>query len=104
MFYLILGMLAGALMISVGGYVRRRKLRVRWWGWFMASLWFLYTLLVAATIYTLFSESAGRAALISCVVFGVPSVVMAVLLARFVFSPARGKPPLAHSSGRSEHV
>lgn len=91
MFYFVLGVIFASLVYLSVGYVRRQQIKVKWWGWLLSSLWLGYTLFVAALVYTLNKESAGRAALVSFNIFGFVSVVTAILLVRFIFSRVNGK-------------
>jgi len=84
MFYFFLGAVSVSLAYFFTGYMKRRQLRFKWWGWLLSFLWLVYTLFVAAMAFTLFRESAPRAALVSLVVFGFVSVITAVVLFRFV--------------------
>lgn len=75
MFFFILGVLSASLVYLFLRRLRRHQVKAKWWGWLLFSLWLLYTLIVIATAYTLFTESAGRAALVSLVVFGVGAAI-----------------------------
>jgi len=88
MFYYFLGILSAVLVCLVLGQMKRRRIKIRWWGWLLSSLWLVYTLFVIAMTFTLIQESAGRAALVSFVIFGFLSAVTAVLLFRFAFRTA----------------
>ena len=89
MFGFILGILVASLIFWLVSYVRRNKIKIRWWGWLLAGLWLLFTLFTIAMTKTLIAESAGKAALVILLIFGVISVIIAVILARFVFFPRR---------------
>lgn len=89
MLYFVLGVVAASAAFLFAGYVRRRQIKVRWWGLLLSSFWLVYTLFVLAMVFTLIEESAGRAALVSFIIFGFVSVVTAVLLFRFILLPER---------------
>jgi len=89
MFGFILGVLITSLLFWLAGYVRRQRIKIHWWGWVLMVLWLLFLLFTVSMAYTLMAESAGKAALVVLLIFGVTAVVTGVLLARFVFAQGR---------------
>lgn len=89
MMHLLIGLLAASGFFLLVRYAAKRSLPLKSWHWVLTALVGVYLVFVVEAIYTLLIERAGSAAAVTGVVLGLPAAIAVVLLARYVFSPAR---------------
>ena len=85
MINIIVGASAAAVLFLAIDYARRHELSVSWWKWLLTVLAVIYALFVILLGIGFLEEGATQAALVMSLILGVPAVVFAVLLVRYVF-------------------
>jgi uncharacterized membrane protein len=86
MINLIVGACAAAVLFLAMSHARRHEVRVSWWKWSLTVLAVIYAVFVVLLGIGFLAEGATQAALVMSLILGIPAVVFAVLLVRFVFS------------------
>jgi uncharacterized membrane protein len=86
MINLIVGACAAAVMFFGINHARCNALSVSWWKWLLTVLAVIYAVFVVLLGIGFLQEGATQAALVMSLILGIPAVVFAVLLVRFVFS------------------
>ncbi|MCP4140139.1 MAG: hypothetical protein GY755_07595 [Chloroflexi bacterium] len=84
--HLLIGALAGASLLLLVDYARKKELTLKWWHWLLTILGIIYAIFVLELIVGFFSEGAPQAALVMGGMTGIVGVVWGVLLRRFVFA------------------
>ena len=88
MINLIVGACAAAVLFFAFDHTRRHELRLSWWKWVLTVLVVIYAVFVVLLGIGFLQEGATQAALVMSLILGIPAVVFAVLITRFIF----GKP------------
>ncbi|KAA3648441.1 MAG: dehalogenase [Chloroflexi bacterium] len=86
MLNLIIGALASAAFFLLLNYVKEKEMTISWWQWLLTILGILFAILTLEVIFGFIAEGAGQAALVMGMIFGIITVIWAVLLGRFVFA------------------
>jgi uncharacterized membrane protein len=86
MINLIVGACVAAVMFFAIDHARRNALSVSWWKWLLTVLAIIYAVFVVLLGVGFLQEGATQAALVMSLILGIPAVVFAVLLVRFVFT------------------
>jgi len=89
---LIIGAVAAGGFLLLARFSRERGLTVRWWGWALTLLGFLYGVFVLEIVVEFLREGTPKGAVVMGTIMGFGGIVWAVLLGRFVFRGA-GKLP-----------
>jgi hypothetical protein len=82
---MLIGATAMAAILFLLHYVREEKLKISWWKWTLTVSCTFYIIFVLQMILGFLNEYEPRAALVMGVLTGLPGVIGAVLLKRFVF-------------------
>ena len=83
--HLIIGALAVIMIWVISDINRKRKLNLKKWQWILSMLWVLYGVFILELIVGFLGEDQPKAALVMGLITGLPAIIWAVLLTRFIF-------------------
>lgn len=89
---LIIGAAAAGGFLLLTRISRERGHSVKWWGWALTLLGFLYGVFVLEIVIEFLREGTPKGAVVMGTIMGFGGIVWAVLLGRFVFRGV-GEPP-----------
>lgn len=89
LFWIVLGLVYAVMLYSFSQWTRIQNIKMTWWKWLLSILVYIMLSLSVATGFTLFAEKEMRAGVISIGFFGLISIILGVLLFRFVLKPEK---------------
>ena len=78
LFWIIMGILYTVFAISMTYWAKDLKLKMNWWKWLLAIIWFIFLNITIAAGTTLIGENELRAGLYFLGVFGTLFIVLGV--------------------------
>ena len=85
MIHFILGGVSVLSFIFLYHFIKKREIQMKWWGWSVTILGFVYTIFVIEVIIAFLEEGASRGALVMGLLLGIIAIIWGVLTSRFVF-------------------
>jgi hypothetical protein len=82
MWWFLFGLVLGAGILSLGLWIRARKIRMTWYEWIMGLAALLLLLLILQNFVGSIVEQETRAAWMGVLVLGIPAVILGVLAVR----------------------
>jgi hypothetical protein len=82
MWWFILGIVLGAVILAVVLTVRARKITVRWYEWLMAAVALILALLILQNFLASYAEHEPRAAWMGVLFMGIPCAILGILAMR----------------------
>lgn len=76
MFWIIMGVLYTVFGISMTYWAKDLKLKMNWWKWLLAIIWFIFLNVTIAAGFTLIGENEARAGIYFLGVFGTLFIVL----------------------------
>ncbi len=78
LFWIIMGVLYTIIAISSTYWAKDLNLKMTWWKWTLAIIWFIFLNITIAAAFTLIGENESRAGIYFIGVFGTLSIILGV--------------------------
>lgn len=85
MIHFIIGAVTVLGFFLLINFTTKKNLHIKWWGWIIVVLGFVYCIFVMEVIVAFLEEGVARGAFVIGLLLGIIAIIWGVLTSRFIF-------------------